>query len=83
MILQNRGDIEGVYSLVAPTSLFGPKFSFTPNNGVLQPGRLQAIQVCLHVPPTISLSLSISIAIFNMSYTFTDLLLFLGTGGVQ
>jgi len=78
VILQNKGDIEGVYSLVPPSSLFGPKFSFAPSNGVLQPGRLQAIQVCLHVAPTISLSAS-----QHMSYKFTDLLLFLGTGGVQ
>ena len=43
--MQNEGDIETDYGLVPPTSLFGPKFSFTPSSGHLMPDALQAIQV--------------------------------------
>jgi len=50
VILQNQGDVEGVYCLVPPTTLFGPNFSFTPSSGVLQPGRLQAIQISFCSP---------------------------------
>ena len=43
--LENRGEVEASYSLVKPDTLFGPKFAFTPHEGILQPGGLQAIEV--------------------------------------
>ena len=43
--LENRGEVETSYSLVKPDTLFGPKFTFTPHEGILQPGGLQAIEV--------------------------------------
>ena len=43
--LENRGEVEASYSLVKPDTLFGPKFTFTPHEGILQPGGLQAIEV--------------------------------------
>lgn len=45
VFLENKGDIEATYTLLPSTSLFGPNFTFAPNNGTLQPGKLQAIQV--------------------------------------
>ena len=47
MILENKGGIEAMYNITpSNNSLFGPNFSFSPNEGVLHPGGLQAIQVC-------------------------------------
>ena len=43
--LENRGEVEASYALVKPDTLFGPKFTFTPQEGILQPGGLQAIEV--------------------------------------
>lgn len=43
--LENRGEVEALYALVTPDTLFGPKFNFTPHEGILQPGGLQAIEV--------------------------------------
>lgn len=45
VVIENKGDIEAVYSLTPSESLFGPKFTFAPSQGVLSPGQLQAIQV--------------------------------------
>ena len=45
VFLENKGDIEATYGLLPSTSLFGPNFTFAPNTGTLQPGKLQAIQV--------------------------------------
>ena len=45
IVLENKGDIEAVYSLEPSDSLFGPKFTFAPSSGVLHPGQLQGIQV--------------------------------------
>ena len=45
VVLENVGAVDGVYSLVPPNSLFGPKFTFAPSSGVIQPDRIQAIQV--------------------------------------
>ena len=45
VVLENKGDIESSYELVPSETLFGPKFTFAPNSGVLRPGGLQAIQV--------------------------------------
>jgi len=39
-----------MYNITPSTnSLFGPNFSFSPNEGVLHPGGLQAIQVCTYL----------------------------------
>jgi hydrocephalus-inducing protein len=45
VVLENKGEVEAAYSLVLPNSLFGPKFQFTPDEGLLQPGELQAIEI--------------------------------------
>ena len=45
VILRNMGQIDAPYSLIPPTSLFGPKFTFAPSSGTLAPENLQAIQV--------------------------------------
>ncbi len=45
VVLENKGDIEALYSIIPSESLFGPKFTFAPSQGVLGPGQLQAIQV--------------------------------------
>ncbi len=45
VVIENKGDIEALFSLVPSESLFGPKFTFAPSNGVLSPGKLQAVQV--------------------------------------
>ena len=45
VILENQGAIEAAYSLSPPTSLFGPNFTFAPSSGVVQPGKLQAVQI--------------------------------------
>ena len=45
VILENRGAIEAAYSLLPSTSLFGPNFTFAPSSGVIQPGKLQAMQI--------------------------------------
>ena len=45
VVLENYGDIEASYTVQPSTSLFGPKFSFTPSTGTIQPDGLQAIQV--------------------------------------
>ena len=45
VILENKGSIEAAYSLLPPTTLFGPNFTFAPSSGVVHPGKLQAIQI--------------------------------------
>lgn len=50
VFLENKGDIEAAYSLTPSASLFGPNFTFAPSNGMLQPGKLQAIQVSYTSP---------------------------------
>lgn len=45
VILENRGAIEAAYSLLPSTSLFGPNFTFAPSSGMIQPGKLQAMQI--------------------------------------
>lgn len=45
MIMENKGDIDAVYSVVPSSSFFGPYFTFSPSSGTLPPGHLQAIQV--------------------------------------
>ena len=49
VILENKGDIAGSYAMKPTQTLFGPKFTFVPNAGTLQPGGFQAIQVGVHV----------------------------------
>ena len=44
-MLENQGCIEGNYSLLPSSSLFGPKFTFNPSSGQLLPDALQAIQI--------------------------------------
>lgn len=45
VIIENQGDIEASYSVQPSSTLFGPKFSFSPSTGHLLPDCLQAIQV--------------------------------------
>ena len=71
VFLENKGDIEASYSLTFPTSLFGPNFTFDPNNGTLQPGKLQAIQVHVHVHAMITASmLCVGVDILLLSRTW-------------
>lgn len=58
VVIENKGDIEALYTLVPSETLFGPKFTFAPSTGVLSPGQLQAIQV----------SISISVYSFDCIY---------------
>ena len=48
VIIENQGDIEASYSVQPTSTLFGPKFSFSPSAGHLLPDCLQAIQVCCY-----------------------------------
>ncbi|KAJ3029566.1 UNVERIFIED_CONTAM: hypothetical protein HDU68_011780 [Siphonaria sp. JEL0065] len=43
--LENRGEIDFNYRLIKPDSLFGPKFQFRPDNGVLKVGEQQLVEV--------------------------------------
>jgi len=53
VILENKGGIEAMYNITpSSNSLFGPNFTFSPNEGVLHPGGLQAIQVITYNPST-------------------------------
>ncbi|NXB30092.1 HYDIN protein, partial [Eulacestoma nigropectus] len=44
-ILLNRGPIEAPFSLVPPTTAMGCCFTFLPQEGIVAPGGLQAIQI--------------------------------------
>ncbi|KAJ3408149.1 hypothetical protein HDU80_006663 [Chytriomyces hyalinus] len=43
--LENRGDIDFNFSKIKPDTLFGPKFTFTPERGLLKVGQQQLIKV--------------------------------------
>ena len=45
VVLKNKSSIKAIFSLTLPFSHFGPKFTFEPSTGTLQPGGVQAIQV--------------------------------------
>ncbi|NXJ27703.1 HYDIN protein, partial [Dicrurus megarhynchus] len=44
-ILLNNGPIEAPFSLIPPTTAMGSCFTFLPQEGIVAPGRLQAIQI--------------------------------------
>ncbi|NWI41840.1 HYDIN protein, partial [Picathartes gymnocephalus] len=44
-ILLNNGPIEAPFSLVPPTTAMGSCFTFLPREGIVAPGRLQAIRI--------------------------------------
>ncbi|KAJ3184326.1 hypothetical protein HK101_009853, partial [Irineochytrium annulatum] len=48
VLLENRGEIEFRFSIVKPDTMFGPKFSFVPESGVLGVGKTQAIRIQFH-----------------------------------
>ncbi|KNC96691.1 uncharacterized protein SPPG_07904 [Spizellomyces punctatus DAOM BR117] len=48
VILENLGDIDVIFSLRPSGSLFGPKFSFIPESGVIGVGEQQAINIVFH-----------------------------------
>lgn len=45
VVLANKGDIDAIFNIEPTTSLFGPKFSFNPSEGIVMPDGHQAIQV--------------------------------------
>ncbi len=45
--LQNRGKIDVHYQLIPPSSAFGSKFAFEPDQGHLTGGQIQVIKVKL------------------------------------
>ena len=45
VVLANKGDIDAIFSLLPTNSLFGPRFSFNPSEGIVMPDGHQAIQV--------------------------------------
>ena len=45
VVLENEGNIPSKFNLLDNQSLFGPKFTFTPNQGVLQVGEQKVIEV--------------------------------------
>ena len=45
VILENTGDIAAEYKLLQPESIFGPLFSFHPNEGCVDIGELQLIKI--------------------------------------
>ena len=49
VVLENKGEVEAMYALTVPNTLFGPKFQFNPSDGILQPGGLQAIEVRMYI----------------------------------
>ncbi|KAJ3332957.1 hypothetical protein HDU76_012454, partial [Blyttiomyces sp. JEL0837] len=45
VILENKGDIDFHYSIEKPSTMFGPKFQFSPESGLLKPGKQHAISI--------------------------------------
>lgn len=45
LLLENRGEIDFGYSLIKPSTMFGPKFSFSPERGRLKVGQQQLIRI--------------------------------------
>ncbi len=45
VVLANKGDIDAIFSIMPQNTVFGPKFSFNPSEGIVMPDGHQAIQV--------------------------------------
>ena len=45
VVLVNKGDIDAIFSVIPSNSLFGPKFTFNPSEGILMPDGHQAIKI--------------------------------------
>ena len=45
VMLENRGSIEARFGLIKQNTLFGPKFTFNPSSGTVQPGESQVIDI--------------------------------------
>ena len=50
IVMANKGDIDGIYSVMPKSSIFGPCFSFNPSEGIVMPGGHQAIQITFTSP---------------------------------
>ncbi|CAH1779299.1 unnamed protein product [Owenia fusiformis] len=50
VVLANKGDIDAMFSLLPNNSVFGPRFSFNPSEGIVMPDGHQAIQVTFNSP---------------------------------
>ena len=45
VVLANKGDIDAIFSLIPPQTVFGPCFVFNPSEGIVMPDGHQAIGV--------------------------------------
>ncbi|XP_074644164.1 hydrocephalus-inducing protein homolog [Tubulanus polymorphus] len=45
VVLANKGDIDAIFNVIIPKTIFGPKFSFNPPEGIVMPEGHQAILV--------------------------------------
>ena len=50
VVLANKGDIDAIFSVLPSNTIFGPKFSFNPAEGIVMPDGHQAIQVTFQSP---------------------------------
>ena len=50
VILANKGDIDAIFSLIPSNSVFGPRFTFNPSEGIVMPEGHQAIQISFNSP---------------------------------
>ncbi|XP_039769505.1 hydrocephalus-inducing protein homolog isoform X2 [Ornithorhynchus anatinus] len=44
-ILSNKGGIDALFNLIPPSTALGSCFTFNPNEGIIEPGGVQAIQI--------------------------------------
>ena len=50
VVLANNGNIDAIFSIMPTNSLFGPKFTFNPSEGIVMPDGHQAIQITFKSP---------------------------------
>ncbi|XP_077612463.1 hydrocephalus-inducing protein homolog [Crocuta crocuta] len=49
-ILSNKGSIDALFNVVRPTSALGACFVFSPKEGIIEPGGVQAVQISFSSP---------------------------------
>ena len=50
MVLSNQGDIDAVFHLLPSQTTFGPRFQFSPSEGIVTPGGHQAVKIAFSSP---------------------------------
>ena len=50
LVLANKGDIDAIFNLIPSESIFGPRFTFDPSEGIVMPDGHQAIHVTFSSP---------------------------------